>query len=114
MKNLTKAQLAVLMEAGAEVEVLKKAPPKPVDAPQPDSLAKLLSGTTAAQDRQALVLAEITAMLGHSQGKLAEQLAAITARAAMNGSTAFRFTINRDSRGLIESVDAHPIEITTH
>ena len=112
MKKLTKAQLAALKESGAEVEVVKKAAPNLVDAPQspqPDSLAKLLDGQVSAQARQALVLAEITSVLGKGQEKLAEQLATIAVRAA-SGSTAFRFKINRDSRDLIETVEAYPIE----
>lgn len=115
MKKLTKAQLAALKESGAEIEVLKKAPPKPADAPQipqPDSLAKLLSGTTAAQDRQALVLAGVASRMEAGQERLAEQIAAIAALIATHGSKGFTVKVNRDSRELIDTLTFIPVEVT--
>lgn len=115
MRKLTKAQLASLQEAGAEVEVLKKAPPKPIDAPQlsqPSDLAKLFSGTTAAQDRQALVLAEVASRMEAGQQRLVEQIAAIAALIATHGSKGFTVKVNRDSRELIDTLTFIPVEVT--
>ena len=117
MKKLTAAQLAALKADGAVVEMTKKAPPKVVPPPKTDGLSKLLdlqqyiaAQNEQSQSRQALVLAEIVSRLGGGQEKLAEQITALVQQAATTGSAPYRFTIKRDSRGLIESVDALPIK----
>lgn len=119
MKKLTTAQLAALKESGAEVEVVKPAlRPLPVKPAEDKMMARLLSvqerlaeGQVQAQALQARALSDITLRLGEGQAYLAERLKSVTPTPAEAiKPTPYRFIIQRDKRGLIESVDAYPIQ----
>lgn len=119
MKKLTAAQIAALKADGAEVEVVKPAlRPLPVKPAEDKTLARLLSaqeklaeGQVQAQAMQARALSDITLRLGESQANIVDKLKAVVQPpAAAIKPTPYRFIIKRDKRGLIESVDAYPIQ----
>jgi hypothetical protein len=95
-RTVTKAELAKLRNNGAVVRTVKPAQKK--GEPKPD---------TSMGD----ALKMITESLSQGQLELAEKLTTVVKsnKDTSNKPMPYRFIIKRDRRGLIESIDAHPI-----
>ncbi len=111
-KKLSAKQLAAMRNDGAEVKVTKAVTkPTPIKTPTD----RLLESQEAIAQRNVEVQSTATqallAQIGNGNSLLAEKIAAITIpKPDAPKPVPYRFTIIRDGNGLIESVDAHPIE----
>jgi len=131
MKKITKEELRRLRSTGAVVrkksvptkEASPASPPAKKETspasparfeapPAPSAeLEALARATVMNSERSSAAMMEIAKDLQSGQRQFAEQLAAAIERnAARPKPIPYRFTIQRNKRGLIESVDAIPID----
>jgi hypothetical protein len=105
-KRLSAAEIRELQESGARVNVVKKVVPH--ETPGRETLpAKNDSPTIAEQ-----AMFELASTMTASQRALLEQVAVLlqSMHATDTKPTAYQFTIKRDRKGLIESIDAIPMD----
>ena len=119
MKILSSAQMKSMEQAGAKVTVkkpMKKAAPR-VEARSDAQLIEATNKQATAQERQADsmgrqadAIGDMASSLGQGQAMLANQLRMMTQEnESKTKLTPYRFTIQRNRKGLIETIDAHPI-----
>ena len=102
-KTLSQAQIQELQAGGATVRVSPKAEPEPLPTVTEQPLKE------AAPNLSEVVMAQMAANLSQSQRDL---LAHIQTMLAANNTkpTAYRLIISRSRNGLIQSIDAVPID----
>lgn len=112
MRKVTQAELDKMQQGGAKVRkkigskprAVKKAEPAPAPAPAPEKPLKEITALAESVDKATTEMAASTRETNRAilalQKKLTEQPAPKPA--------SYKFTINRDSYGYIETVDAVP------
>ena len=115
-KAVTKEHLAELRSSGAKVSQPLKSIPKPDRQPTVNDImtvleksrqeqhADLTQLTTALEQRTEEVVVNVPEIVIPEQPAFPEIIIPES-----DPPVAYRFTVNRDHRGYIESVDAHPI-----
>ena len=111
MRKLSTAEMKKLR---AEGRLTIKEPPKksaPVKEAKPSQPQPVDPGLSVAINRQSQATAEIAKTLGEGQMMLVKKLetALITNQKQGVKPIPYRFTIKRDRRGLMETIDAYPI-----
>lgn len=96
-KRVSSRELEDLRGSGAKVTVSRK--------PEREDPAPVPAGPTPVE----AAMFELASTMSYSQRAIAAQIAETLERSNTTKPTAFRFTIKRDKRGLIESMDAIPI-----
>lgn len=112
METLSKSQMAALRKSGAKVTVDKPKPkPKPAQAPKVAPIQpKLDKAQAEALENQTMAFQALASQLGSGQMMLAEKMITMVRdNQKKTKPTPYRFIIQRNKRGLIETVDAHPI-----
>lgn len=115
MKTLSAAQMKRMESAGAKVTTKKpmqKAAPRPAPPAKPDNrLPEALEKQASSGEAQAHAISNLANALGEGQMMMAQELRTMVLENQNKPKpTAYRFTIERNKKGLIESFVATPTE----
>lgn len=119
-RTISNAKVKALVGRGVEIEGLpekKKPVAKPAPAvEQSPKIAEALADTAAishsALQNQNTALQSLAATLGDGQMMLAEKLQTVVIdnQNSSKEPVPYRFTVQRDRKGLIEHIDAYPLK----